>query len=123
MSEPLETAAAATGGGIGAIILRELVSRWFRKGDDDARHFTLSLAAHREQLEALKISAATQAAQITGLLEEVRWLRQENKRLDELETRLAFREGKYGAEPLSSPGYRSPVTEALVKQHRSNDGE
>lgn len=42
----------------------------------------------------------------------------------ELETRLRFREGGYGPDPLTSPGIKpSPAVAALQAKHRGNDGD
>lgn len=97
MSDELDTAAKVgglTGGGLtvaGAVWY--LIRRAINKGDHasdkleadrDARlvHCEKALENHRDQLEAMK------------------------RELVEHDTRLAFREGRYGAEPLTIPGVK-----------------
>lgn len=105
MSDELDTAAKVGGlaGGGGAFVAFGvwLAKRFVRKGDEaEARekaemraqlaHLMAAKENHRDQLEELK------------------------RKVVELDTRLAMREGRYGVEPLTTPGQRpSPVVEAL----------
>lgn len=116
MSDELDTVAKVGGiaGGGGAFVAFGvwLAKRFVRKSDEaEARekadmkatlaHLMLSKENHREQLEDLK------------------------RKVVELDTRLGFREGRYGVEPLTTPGTKpSPLVAALqAKARGSNDGE
>lgn len=89
-------AAGAVGGGISVVavvwfLLRRIVgegdkARAGREADLRAEVASLRHASekHREQLEQLKRTAV------------------------ELDTRLKFREGAYGSDPLTSPGFKLP---------------
>lgn len=77
-----------------------LISRFFGQSDKANEHYEKALASHRDQIEELK------------------------RIVVDLDTRLGFREGRYGSEPLTNPGSRpSPLIAALQAKHRGGEGE
>lgn len=102
----------AKGGGVGAAVMAFVGVLWaafVRRGEKNAdkveadlearlTHLEKAKESHREQLEELKRVAV------------------------ELDTRLKFREGAYGLEPLTTPGARpSPSLEAFRRAAKETD--
>lgn len=113
MSDELDTVAKVGTGAVGGVSVTAmvwlLIKRAIAKGDRDAhklesdrdarlQHCEKALEAHRELIAVLTTKCA------------------------ELDTRLAFREGRYGPEPLTMPGVRpSDALQAFRAQKKTEE--
>lgn len=88
--------------GLGALggspLLLLFVKRWFRRADEEKQALLSLVAELRGDLRQLRERIEGGLGAHRDQLEAVK------RELVEHDTRLAFREGRYGAEPLTSPG-------------------